>query len=336
MIEFNNIVKKFNVGTPDEATLFENFNLKVKKGEYVSVVGSNGSGKTTMLNLLCGSLPIDGGSILLAGKDISKLSEFARVKQIGRVFQALQKGSASNLTILENMALADNKNKRFSLTPAINKKKLDYYRTLLETCGMGLENRMNVAVGNLSGGEKARLALLTLMLTKCNLLLLDEPTNHLDIASREALEQALMDYEGTLFIVSHDRYFVNRLADRLYYMDEDGLTEYAGNYDYYEERRPEKVREVEVKQKSAQAISYKERRERESQARKRKGLIERTEKRIEQISEEISALDESLSTPEVASDYSRVLEISAQREQLQSEEDQLYAQLEELYAQEEE
>ena len=291
--------------------VFSELTFRIMKQERVFLIGSNGCGKSSLLKVLASKQPGKAGSFTL-GSNI----------ECGYFDQTLS-GLHPEKQVIDEI--------------------WDRYPRMTET-----EVRSSLAiflfrgddvfkkVGNLSGGEKARLALLTLMLTKCNLLLLDEPTNHLDIASREALEQALMDYEGTLFIVSHDRYFINRLADRLYYMDEDGLTEYAGNYDYYEERRPEKVREVEVKQKSAQAISYKERRERESQARKRKGLIERTEKRIEQISEEISALDESLSTPEVASDYSRVLEISAQREQLQSEEDQLYAQLEELYAQEEE
>ncbi|MGN1443727.1 MAG: ABC transporter ATP-binding protein, partial [Acutalibacteraceae bacterium] len=187
MIEFVDIVKKFNVGTPDETTLFDGFNLKIEKGEFVSVVGSNGSGKTTMLNLLCGSLPIDSGKILLDGKNITKLSEFARAKYIGRVFQDPQKGSAAKLTILENMALADNKNKRYLLTSAINKKRIDYYKTMLEECNMGLENRLDVQVGSLSGGQRQALALVIANMSDIDILILDEHTAALDPKSSERI-----------------------------------------------------------------------------------------------------------------------------------------------------
>lgn len=223
MIEFKNISKTFNIGTPDEATLFSDFNLSVKKGEFVSVVGSNGSGKTTMLNLLCGSLNIDGGQILLGGKDISKLTEFARAKRIGRVFQDPQKGSAANLTILENMALADNKNKRFSLTPAINKKKLDYYKTLLEDCEMGLENRLDVPVGSLSGGQRQALALVIANMTDIDILILDEHTAALDPKSSErimVLTDKFITQRGvTALMVTHNLRYAVEYGTRLIMMD---------------------------------------------------------------------------------------------------------------------
>lgn len=223
MIELNNIVKRFNVGTPDETTLFDGFNLKVDKGEFVSVVGSNGSGKTTMLNLLCGSLPLDGGQILLGGKDISKLSEFARAKKIGRVFQDPQKGSASNLTILENMALADNKNKRFSLTPAINKKKIDHYKSLLEACEMGLENRLDVQVGSLSGGQRQALALVIANMTDIDILILDEHTAALDPKSSERImiltDKFVRERKVTALMVTHNLRYAVEYGSRLIMMD---------------------------------------------------------------------------------------------------------------------
>lgn len=223
MIEFNNIIKKFNVGTPDETTLFDGFNLKVDKGEFVAVVGSNGSGKTTMLNLLCGSLPIDGGQILLAGKDISKLSEFARAKRIGRVFQDPQKGSAASLTILENMALADNKNKRFSLTPAINKKKIDHYKTLLEQCEMGLENRLDVQVGSLSGGQRQALALVIANMSDIDILILDEHTAALDPKSSERImvltDKFVRERNVTALMVTHNLRYAVEYGSRLLMMD---------------------------------------------------------------------------------------------------------------------
>ena len=223
MIEFQSITKKFNVGTPDEATVFDNFNLKVDKGEFVSIIGSNGSGKTTMLNLLCGSLDVDGGSIHLAGKEISKLSEFARAKRIGRVFQDPQKGSASSLTILENMALADNKNKRFSLTSAINKKRIDYYKSLLEECEMGLENRLDVQVGSLSGGQRQALALVIANMSDIDLLILDEHTAALDPKSSERImvltDKFVRERGVTALMVTHNLRYAVEYGTRLIMMD---------------------------------------------------------------------------------------------------------------------
>ena len=223
MIEFIDIVKKFNVGTPDETTLFDGFNFKVEKGEFVSVVGSNGSGKTTMLNLLCGSLPIDSGRIILDGKDITKLSEYARAKYIGRVFQDPQKGSAAKLTILENMALADNKNKRYLLTPVINKKRTDYYKSLLEECNMGLENRLDVQVGSLSGGQRQALALVIANMTDIDILILDEHTAALDPKSSERImeltDKFIKEKQATALMVTHNLRYAVEYGTRLIMMD---------------------------------------------------------------------------------------------------------------------
>lgn len=223
MIEFKDITKKFNVGTPDETTLFDSFNFKVDKGEFVSVVGSNGSGKTTMLNLLCGTLPLDGGQIILAEKDITGLSEFARAKRIGRVFQDPQKGSAANLTILENMALADNKNKRFSLTRAINKKRIDYYKSLLEQCEMGLENRLDVRVGSLSGGQRQALALVIANMSDIDILILDEHTAALDPKSSQRImvltDKFVHENGVTALMVTHNLRFAVEYGSRLIMMD---------------------------------------------------------------------------------------------------------------------
>ena len=160
MLKLDQITKKFHIGTPDETTLFNQFCFEVQKGEFVSIVGSNGSGKTTLLNIVCGSLPVEGGKVFFGGKDITRLSEYKRADQIGRVFQDPKKGTCDELTILENMALADNKHKAYGLSRGVNKRRTDYYRTLLETCGMGLEDRLNVKAGTLSGGQRPRFPLL--------------------------------------------------------------------------------------------------------------------------------------------------------------------------------
>lgn len=224
MLELNNIVKIFNAGTVDETTLFNDFSFKVEKGEFVSVIGSNGSGKTTLLNLACGTMKPDGGNIIFNGKDITKLPEHKRAAYIGRVLQDPRMGTCGNLTILENMALADNKNKPFGLGAGVNKKRADHYRMLLETCGMGLENRMNVPVGNLSGGQRQAIALIIASMTDIDLLILDEHTAALDPKSSETLmeitDKVVKEKGLTTLMVTHNLRFAIEYGTRLVMMHE--------------------------------------------------------------------------------------------------------------------
>lgn len=224
MIELNNIKKLFNAGTVDETTLFDNFNFKVEPGSFVSVVGSNGSGKTTLLNLVCGSLPIDGGKILFDGKDITKMPEYKRAEFIGRVFQDPQTGTCPDLTIIENMALADNKGKPFGFSMAVNKKRCDYYRQLVSECGMGLENRMNVKVGSLSGGQRQALALVIANMTDIKLLILDEHTAALDPKTSENImkltDKFVKEKKITTLMVTHNLRFALEYGDRIVMMHE--------------------------------------------------------------------------------------------------------------------
>ncbi len=224
MLELRGIKKLFNAGTIDETILFDNFNFGVEKGEFVSVIGSNGSGKTTLLNLACGTIKPDGGSIIFKGNDITKQPEYKRARYIGRVLQDPRLGTCGNLTILENMALADNKNKSFNLTSGVNKKRADYYRTLLETCGMGLENRMNVPVGNLSGGQRQAIALIIASMTDIDLLVLDEHTAALDPKSSETLMQitdrVVKEKNLTTLMVTHNLRFAVEYGNRLVMMHE--------------------------------------------------------------------------------------------------------------------
>ena len=222
MLELQDITKKFMKGTPDETTLFDHFSFSVKKGEFVSVVGSNGSGKTTMLNLICGTYQPDGGKILFEGRDISRLPEYKRAAFIGRVFQDPKAGTCSNLTILENMALADNKNKAFGLSRGVNKKRIDTYRSLLETCDMGMENRLQTKVGALSGGQRQALALVIANMTELKLLILDEHTAALDPKSSERIMQLtdrLIRQSGiTALMVTHNLRFAIEYGSRLVMM----------------------------------------------------------------------------------------------------------------------
>lgn len=222
MLELNNITKRFNVGTVDESTVFDNFNFKVNKGDFISIIGSNGSGKTTLLNLICGSLKPDSGKILFNGKDITHVSEFKRAKIIGRVFQEPRVGTCADLTILENMALADNKNKPFGLGRCVNKKRIDYYKSLVEQCNMGLENRMGVQVGTLSGGQRQALALVIANMTNVDLLILDEHIAALDPKSSEIVmgltNELVLKNNITTMMVTHNLRFAAEYGNRLVMM----------------------------------------------------------------------------------------------------------------------
>ena len=223
MLKLNNINVSFNKGTVDEAILFDNFNFEVSKGEFVSIVGSNGSGKTTMLNLICGTVTPDSGEVIFDGRDITKLSEHKRAKFLSRVFQDPKLGTCSNLTVLENFALADNKNKPYGLTGAISKKRLDYYRQLLSNCNMGLEDRLNVQIGALSGGQRQAIALVIAGMTKVDMIILDEHTAALDPKSSETIMQLtdklIKENDLTAIMVTHNLRYAVEYGNRLIMMD---------------------------------------------------------------------------------------------------------------------
>ena len=180
MLELRDLTKIYNAGTVTEMTLFDHFNLTVDDGQFVSIVGSNGSGKTSLLNILCGSIPLDGGDVLVGGKSIRKQKDFQRYATIGRVYQNPSLGTCPNLTMLENMSLADNKGKRFGLGFGVNRKRIDFYRSELASLGLGLEDKLDVKMGALSGGQRQAVALLMATMTPLNFLILDEHTAALD------------------------------------------------------------------------------------------------------------------------------------------------------------
>ena len=224
MLSYEHICKTFNPGTPDAVTLFDDFNLTVDDGEFVSIIGSNGSGKTTMLNLLCGSLPVDSGKIIVDGNDITHLAEYRRAAHIGRVFQDPKAGTCSVLTILENMALADNKKRRYGLTPAVSRARIDAYREMLAQCGMGLEERLHAKVGTLSGGQRQALALVIANMTDIDLLILDEHTAALDPKSADTVMQLTDKFvrasKITTMMVTHNLRFAVEYGTRLIMMHE--------------------------------------------------------------------------------------------------------------------
>ena len=222
MLELKNISKYYNAGTVNEMCLFNDFNLSIDDGEFVSVVGSNGSGKTSMLNLICGSIPVDSGTIVMGGTDITKMPEYKRQRRIGRVYQHPAMGTCPNMTILENMALADNKGKPFNLLPGTNKARIDFYRDQLKILGLGLEDKMGVKVGVLSGGQRQAMALLMSTMTPIEFLILDEHTAALDPKTADIIMELtgkiVVEKHLTTIMVTHNLRFAVEYGNRLLMM----------------------------------------------------------------------------------------------------------------------
>ena len=222
MLELNHIHKYYNAGTVNEMCLFNDFSLSIEDGQFVSVVGSNGSGKTSMLNLICGSIPVDSGTIVMGGTDITKMPEYKRQRRIGRVYQHPAMGTCPNMTILENMALADNKGKPFNLLPGTNKARIDFYRDQLKILGLGLEDKMGVKVGVLSGGQRQAMALLMSTMTPIEFLILDEHTAALDPKTADIIMELtgkiVAEKHLTTIMVTHNLRFAVEYGNRLLMM----------------------------------------------------------------------------------------------------------------------
>lgn len=234
MLELKNIYKYYNPGTVNEMCLFEDFSLTVKDGEFVSVVGSNGSGKTSMLNIICGSIPIESGCILLDGKDITREKEFRRNQRIGRVYQNPALGTCPSMTILENMSLADHKGGLYGLQRGTNRARVEDYRDMLRPLNLGLEDKMDVKVGSLSGGQRQAMALLMWTMTPIEFLILDEHTAALDPKTAEIIMELTDKIVGekklTTIMVTHNLRYAVEYGDRLVMMHQGKtVLDRAGN-----------------------------------------------------------------------------------------------------------
>ncbi len=298
-----NIEKAFG-----EKQLFTDVNIHIRKGERVFILGENGCGKTTLFKILTGKIPQDRGEF-----------EYGANVMPGYFDQMQQNLDLSKTAIDEVWDRFPNltQTEVRSALAAFLFKGDDVFKPL----------------SKMSGGERARVSLLKLMLQGSNFLLLDEPTNHLDAASREELENTLLDYGGTLLIISHDRYFINKLADRVLALDKNGVKEYLGNYDYYFEHvKNENQAETSTEQKPKQKPQneYFLNKQRASEERKRQTKLKKTEAEIERLDGEIERVSALLATEEVASDYERLIELTNELEQLNSEQEKQYEIWEEL------
>ena len=293
-----------------EKKIFENVNMHIRKGEKVFIVGSNGCGKTTLFRIIMGTVPADRGEIDFGAKVETEY------------FDQMQENLNMEKTAMDEI---------WDEYPKMTQTQV---RTSLGAF-LFKGDEVFKPINQMSGGERARVSLLKLMLGGGNFLLLDEPTNHLDTTSREALEESLKSYEGTMLIISHDRYFINKLADRILELKPEGMTEYLGNYDYYMEKRLEKSGQDSGKthtetKKSTGAIDYKMKKEMQAQERKRRSMLKKTEQEIEETDLEMEKVNEQLADPQVTSDYQKLIELSGKLEELKAKQEQLYEQWAEL------
>lgn len=286
----------------------KDISFRAFRGESIALVGPNGVGKSTLLKTIIKKLPLLAGTISY-GTNLS----------IGYYDQE-QANLSSNKRVLNE--LWDN----YPLKP---EKEI---RTVLGNFLFSGDDVLKI-VSSLSGGEKARLALAKLMLKKANVLILDEPTNHLDLDSKEVLENALIDYPGTLLFVSHDRYFINRIATKVLELSRNGSTEYLGDYDYYLEKKLEQeelaqlalaaAEKKAVKPEVSDKSSYQQDKDSKKLERQRKRKLEEIELRIEELEEQIQEYEQQLCAPEIFQDHEKVMEINLQNEKAKAELEQL-------------
>ena len=230
MLEIKNIYKTFNPGTINEKVALNGLSLKLNEGDFVTVIGGNGAGKSTMLNAVAGVWPVDEGQIIIDGTDVTKLSEYKRAAYLGRVFQDPMTGTAATMGIEENLALAKRRGKTRFLRSGITKAEREEYKELLKILNLGLEDRLTSKVGLLSGGQRQRLAIARAMLKKPDILILDEATSNLDAITERALDKTINDFskDMTVIFIAH-RLSTIKNCDSIYVMEKGKIIE-SGNH----------------------------------------------------------------------------------------------------------
>ena len=292
-----------------DRTLFRNLNLNIYRGEKVALIGPNGAGKSTLFKIIMNNLQPLTGSV--------KLGTNVHVDYFHQEQKTLN---------LDNTIIDEIWNDHPQLTQTTLRTMLGAF--LFE------DEEVFKKISTLSGGERARVAILKLILSNSNFLLLDEPTNHLDIDSKEVLEEALLNYEGTLFTISHDRYFLNTVIDKILVLDENGITEYLGNYDYYIEKKKQ-AQEMSIvattEEKTKTQLKDEKRKEREQRELEKKARVKRQniEKEIEEVELKIEELDVLMCQEEVYSNPEKAKEVSQNKSDLEDRLSQLYEEWEE-------
>lgn len=294
-------------------TLFEDLNFSVKRGERVAIIGNNGTGKTTILKILNEIVPPDTGCFHLGSK--------VHIGYYDQEHHVLH----NEKTIFEEI---------FDDFPKLTNTEI---RNLLAAF-LFTGDDVFKPIQALSGGEKGRVSLAKLMLSEANFLILDEPTNHLDITSKEILEEALSNYEGTVLYVSHDRYFINKTATRILDLTNQKLVNYIGNYDYYLEKKEEltqiyapDIQEEAVETKtSAVKLDWKQQKEEQARLRKKENDLKKTEAMIEELETRDSEIDEEMAKPEVATNVAECVRLSKEKAEIAQKLEELYEKWEAL------
>ena len=300
------------VGYDDGAPIIRQISFRITRGESVALVGPNGIGKSTLLKAIARKLPIQTGEL-----------RYGANVQIGYYDQD-QADLSSNKRVLDEL---------WDAYPEKTEKEI---RTVLGNFLFSGDDVLK-PVSALSGGEKARLSLAKLMLQKANVLLLDEPTNHLDLDSKEVLEQALIDYPGTILFVSHDRYFINRIATKVFELSSGGLTEYLGDYDYYIAKKEEmrelallNVRPTETASDSAKT-TYEQEKEEKKRRRQRQRRLDEIEAEIAALEAQIAEIEQKLCDPSVYGDYETMQRLTQENDERKQRVETLLAEWEQLY-----
>ncbi|MGU8236591.1 ABC-F family ATP-binding cassette domain-containing protein [Clostridium perfringens] len=308
----NDVLHIENLKKSYDSLLFENVNLDLKRGEKVALIGENGRGKTTLFKIIMGMLKQDSGSVSL-GKN---------------VFTGYYDQEQSNLNLHKTII-----DEVWDDFPNLTTTEVRNYLASFLFTGDDVFKEISL----LSGGEKCKINLLKLMLSKANLLLLDEPTNHLDIMSREALEDAILSYDGTLIVISHDRYFLNKVINKIVELQENGLKTYLGNYNYYMHKKanPNRYEDIDEdinqgKTKTQIKEERKKKKSAEKSARALRAQLREVEKLIPQKEEELEKLQGMLCTEEVYSNPEESVRVNKEINSVQEEIDSLYATWEEL------
>ncbi len=296
-------------------TLFTDIDFEIKRGERVALIGSNGTGKTTILKILNQVIPADAGEVHLGSR-----------VQIGYYDQEHHVLHMEK-TVFEELSDA---------YPTLTNTKIRNVLAAFLFTGDDVFKRIK----DLSGGERGRVSLAKLMLSEANFLILDEPTNHLDIVSKEVLEDALNHYTGTVLFVSHDRYFINTVATRILDLENQGLTNYIGNYDYYLEKKEtmvnftaaptETAAAVDVLTETDSKLDWKQQKEQQAQLRKKQNELKKVESRIEELENRDKEIDAELEKKEVFTNVAEVTKLSKEKDAIQTELEELYEKWEEL------
>ena len=306
----------------EQYNLFSDLNMEIKRGEHVALIGGNGTGKTTILKIINKLVPKDAGTVILG----------SRVK-IGYYDQEHQVLNMNN-TVFDEISNA---------YPDLTNTRIRNVLAAFLFTGEDVFKR----IADLSGGEKGRVSLAKMMLSSANFLILDEPTNHLDITSKEILEEAIRNYTGTVLYVSHDRYFINQTATRIIELKDKQLTNYIGNYDYYESHRaqpastgkqafaPVSDTVSQEKQTESQAkLSWKENKAEQARLRKKANDLKKLEDKIEQLENRLAEIDEEFLVPENATNVALLNDLTKERNSVEEELNTMYEQWEELSSEE--